>query len=410
MLRSSLLSSSSNTGYGNICLTTAGDNVVVTLNMAGKKSGDKRIGKSYNLTKKYTYADAIKIALLMKCEVLGIPMPRTLALEKGLRRLHYNIKGHQDVKVKNPLPRNDSDMEIPTVVLLRETNMVCITENLTSYRVNIRPDNNSDDTGRSFKFLPTDNYTKQRALEEAIIYRDSMYIINKSNNTGYKGIKVTAYKNTVSVTTNITVKGRPYTKQYDLGKKMSYREALNGSLDLVCSLLNIKKSKIIKYDYGLSTAYEFGYAGHKDDDVIVSNQIKTGMEILDPKTGEIGVVRSVVDDVTLLAEFKTGKSFRVIVNEVLANNLLSQHIVVIEDMSKAIEANVEVAEHIKLEEIKTVHSLDHNVHKMYSQTNDNKVLPDDIKEAKEIIATKKIRRLGGIKIISKKTGHAQIEH
>jgi len=285
--------------------------------------------------------------------------------------------------------------------LVEEVNPMKIHEGKRTIRVDLKPDLNGNIKSVTFGFDPTDEVSREQALSDAVRYRDNRILLSLNTNTGYDGIKVGKFDGNIYVYVYFKFKGNQYKGDNDtdivLSSEMPYKKALDTAIAYICRIKGYNVPSIINYDYGTAAAYELGYKGHpldiaKED---AAKQIKILDKIIDPKTNDEGVVSRIIDDVTIVGEFKTGDRWRIITNSKLFASRLEAHANTIIKLTEKMEDDG-VSEHVKSELEEEIHRLNGKSDLMYSRATNNAALPVTNEERIKVI--EKHRNIGLITI------------
>lgn len=180
----------------------------------------------------------------------------------------------------------------------------------------------------AFYFDKKDEASIDLAYRKALVYRDAKLLVSYKSNTGYKCISIEEAgirdkNDKFYLQLKVSSANSPLNKRVYFGDTCSYKKALNVALELLCENQNTGIPISITYDYGLHTAFQLGYIAKDEEPTVVSTLIRVGGDITDPTTGEIGRICSIIDDTCIAAKFETGERTRLIKNEILALNMMS---------------------------------------------------------------------------------------
>jgi len=397
-----ILDKKTNTGYAYTKLFANNGKLILRIYINGSKDGLKKTTKTFSINTSRTYRDALKLSVSFLSELLDCDFldDEDLNYEKGLNYIHNLSDDYDHIKNMNPL----NDSVITESVLVddkKRIRMIKIKENRSSYRVNIRPDNNGHENGLTFPFIAGDEYSRSMALEKAVKYRDSMYMRSFSSNTGYRNIKVSRDEDGVSLFTSITYNKVAYNKTIKLTDNMSYKKALKISLEFLSSVINIGVPDDIIYDYGLSTAYGLGYKGHNDDPKNASLRILVGMTITCPDTKETGKVRAIIDGINIAVECDVTKKMHFITNDLLYMNRITNNVDVIEKLEKSLKENDNLTQYEQSGILDVIDKLEYDIAHMHGQINGGDKNYGDKNSLKENLKSK-INKTPGLNIIKKK--------
>lgn len=259
----------------------------------------------------------------------------------------------------------------------------------------------------TFYFDKRDEETIDLAYRKALVYRDAKLLVSYKSNTGYKCISIEEAgvrdKNDrfylqVRVSSYVT----PLNNRVYFGNTCSYKKAMDIALEMLCENQNTGVPINIAYDYGLHTAFNLGYTARDGEPTVVSTLVRVGGEVTDPLTGEVGRICTIIDDTCIAARFESGERTRLIKNEVLALNMMSNRTETIKIIDSKLKdktlSNDEVlkltlkAEILEKDNIETYRNVIENK-RVDSKTFNNRLRNSMLKGIKPLEVTENISKL-----------------
>lgn len=242
-----------------------------------------------------------------------------------------------------------------------------------------------------FPFKQGDFSSLMSAKRKAYQLRDNLVSLSEKTNTGYETITANRNrKHELSVRTSFKLSNKPYFKEVFLSDKVSYKQALREVIDYVHEVKGYGKASILTYDYGLKALYDLGYKGHEDDPKIVSELHKIDDKIVDPKTGDVGVIHSIVSKINIIATFEIGEPVRVILNEVLFSNMLENDLDAIVDLENDLVTKKNVMSNADKQNSKDeIDNMTKDMKVMHRHANNNNELRD-IRKIKSVLKKSRV--------------------